>query len=471
MSGGTTFAKLQAPGSLRAALRREFRIGERGSLRAHLIRGATGVLALNVTNALLALATGVLLARALAPSGYGVYAYALAWIQLLLIPTTVGLPALVTREVAIYGAHRDWSRLRGLLLRANQVVLALSLALMLLAGGATWLIAGSHEPSSTTLWLALPLLPLLGLAALRGACLRGLHRVLFAQLPETVVRPTLFLGLIGTIWLFGARLTPERAMGAQVFAVTGAFLLGAVLLWRCLPREVGSATPAYATRAWAASALPFLLMGGLNLINYQTDLIMLGWFRSAGEVGVYRVAGVGAGLVVFVLGAANALLAPSIAALYARGERHRLQRIMTQSARLVLLCALPVALVLILFGRRSLAAIFGDEYAVGATALAILAAAQLANAATGSVGQLLSMTGHERDAARGIGLSALVNLALNALLIPRWGMNGAAAATAASLITWNVLLALLVHRRLGLHSTALGTPTFVRPFLARLTLR
>jgi O-antigen/teichoic acid export membrane protein len=128
-------------------------------------------------------------------------------------------------------------------------------------------------------------------------------------------------------------------------------------------------------------------------------------------------------------------------------------------------------LVLILFGRWILAAVFGDEYAVGATALAILAAAQLANAAAGSVGQLLSMTGHERDAARGVALSALVNVALNALLIPRWGMNGAAAASAASLITWNVLLAILVHRRLGLHSTALGTPRSARIWLARIALR
>jgi O-antigen/teichoic acid export membrane protein len=471
MSGGATTAKLQTPAGLRAALRREFRIGERGSLRAHLIRGATGVLGLKVINAVLALATGVLLARALAPSGYGVYAYALAWIQLLLIPTTVGLPALVTREVAVYDARRDWARLRGLLLRANQAVLALSLALMLLAGGATWLIAGLQEPSARTLWLALPLLPLFGLAALRGACLRGLHRVLLAQLPDIVVRPALFVALIGTIWLLGARLTPERVMGLQVLAVAGAFLLGAALLWRSLPREVGPAVPAYATRAWAVSALPFLLMGGLNLVNYQTDLIMLGWFGTAAEVGVYRVAGVGSGLVVFVLGAANAMLAPTIAALHARGETRRLQRVVTQSARLVLLCALPAALALILFGRWILTAVFGAEYAVGATALAILAAAQLANAATGSVGQLLSMTGHERDAARGIALSALINVVLNALLIPRWGMNGAAAASAASLITWNVLLAILVHRRLGLHSTALGTPSFARPLLTRLTLR
>ena len=172
--------------------------------------------------------------------------------------------------------------------------------------------------------------------------------------------------------------------------------------------------------------------------------------------GVYRVAVQGALLVTFGLTAANVALAPLVAGLHAAGETARLQRVVTESARIVLLWSLPVALLMIFFGRWMLSTLFSDEFAPGATALAILSAAQLLNAGMGSVGLLLTMSGHERDTARGVTTAAAVNLVLNALLIPGGGIEGAAAATALSLVVWNVLLALWVHRRLGLHATALG---------------
>jgi O-antigen/teichoic acid export membrane protein len=66
------------------------------------------------------------------------------------------------------------------------------------------------------------------------------------------------------------------------------------------------------------------------------------------------------------------------------------------------------------------------------------------------------MTGHERDAAFGITVGATANVILNALLIPRWGMEGAAIATGFSLLLWNVILVVRTRQRLGIRPTALG---------------
>jgi O-antigen/teichoic acid export membrane protein len=446
------------PARLWATLRHGLRMGDRGSLRTDLIWGASGLFALNVANKLLGLATGVLLARALGVSGFGIYAYAFALLELLTVPTALGLPTLVMRNVAVYSAQKDWGHLRGLLVRANQAVLGMSLLLMLLAGGTTWLLADwfQNPQALTTFWLALVLLPFFGLTALRGACLRGLHRVVLGRIPELLVRPILFLALVGAVWIRGERLTPELALGLQLLAVGCAFFLGAVWLLRCLPRAVKGTAPAYETRAWAGSALPFLFIGGLGLINSHTALIMLGWFGTAADVGVYRVASIGAGLVVLTFAAACGALAPSVARLYAEGDTARLQRVITLSARAILLSSLPVALALVFLGRWILSGVFGLEYAVGAMALAILAFGQLVNAGTGLATLVLNMTGHQRDTAKVVALSALVNVALNALFIPLWGIEGAALASALSMIMWNILLAVLAHRRLGLHATALG---------------
>ena len=100
--------------------------------------------------------------------------------------------------------------------------------------------------------------------------------------------------------------------------------------------------------------------------------------------------------------------------------------------------------------------VFGAAFGSGADALAILAAAQVVNVSMGSVAQILNMTGHEGDAARGMAVSTVTNVVLNLAFIPPWGMKGAAVATGISLILWNVLLAKAVHRRLKLRTTAFG---------------
>jgi len=76
------------------------------------------------------------------------------------------------------------------------------------------------------------------------------------------------------------------------------------------------------------------------------------------------------------------------------------------------------------------------------------------NSAAGSVGMLLNMTRYERDTAKGLAVSAILNVVLNLLLIPLLGIIGAAIATAVSLITWKVLLWWVVRWRLGINSLA-----------------
>ena len=157
----------------------------------------------------------------------------------------------------------------------------------------------------------------------------------------------------------------------------------------------------------------------------------------------------------------NPALAPAVASLHIAGDMQRLQRVVTASARAMLAISLPIALVMIVFGQPVLV-IFGPEFTQGATALAILSTGQLVNVAMGSVGLLLMMTGHERDTAWGVGIATVVNVALNGLLIPRWGIEGAAVATATSLVVWNLLLAVWVYRKLGIHCTALGAVSIRR---------
>lgn len=425
------------------------------TLRVNIIRGASGTFALKIASTGLVFITSLILARILLAKGYGAYVYAISWVYLLSILAMMGFPTLITRELARYKTQEDWGLLRGVLRWSNQVVLIVSLGLTLLATVVVWLLGGHLEPqTATSLWIAMLILPFLAFVSLRQGAMQGLGYVIAAQLPQMLVLPILFLILVGGLH-FAFNLNASSAIGMRALAVAFTFLVGAGLLKKYLPSSVKEALPDYRTRDWLRSTLPLLFVSTAGTIDQQISIIMIGSMLGSEMAGIFDVARRGAMLVSFILMAVNMPLAPIVAKLYARGEKEHLQRVVTKSARVALFGSLPIALGLIIFGPYVLL-IFGREFMGGSAVLAILCSGQLVNAGMGSVGLLLNMTGHERDTARGMGIAVVINVVLNAILIPKWNIQGAAIATSSSMIFWNILLAIRVYRKLRINSTALG---------------
>jgi O-antigen/teichoic acid export membrane protein len=428
-------------------------VGMKGSLA----RGASGTFGLKIVSTGLSFIIGLLLARLLGTTGYGAYAYAMTWVGLLAVPGALGLDRLLVREVAIYETKSEWCLMKGLLRWANQMVLIVSAGLALLAALISCVFV-SHQDSLmlVSFWVALVSLPLITLIRVRQAVLRGFNRVIAGQLPEMLIQPILFICFIGAAYMFfGRGLTAPWILGINIAATGITFIVGAMVLLKTLPPPIRKTYPSYKIREWIQSALPLMLLAGMQIINARMDIIMLGAIKGPQEAGIYAVANRGAELVAFVLTAVNLALAPTVANLFAAGNMQKLQSIVTKSTRIILACSLPIGLALIVFGHWFLL-LFGEAFAQGRSALAILSFGQIVNALMGSVGLLLVMTGHERIAAIGVGISAVLNIILNVLLIPKWGVVGASIATASSMITSNILLAIWVHKTIGIHSTPLG---------------
>lgn len=433
-------------------------------LRAQLVRGVKGSFGLKVLHTLLNFTISIVLARTLAPEGYGIYAFALSVVTLLAVPVQMGLPTLVIREVARYQFASRWDCLRGLLQRANQAILFLSImvgipALML----GFWLFDTMEPTQLATLAWAFLLLPLAAFNRLREAALQGLRHVVLAQIPDKLFLPTAFLGLVVVVSVtFG--LTPPLAMALYATSVGMAFMLGTIFLVRTLPGVVRVTAPRYETRIWLKSVLPLSMLAGLSVINAQTDIFMLGLLSTSENVGLYRVAYSGAALVVFTLTAVNAVLAPHIARLYEAGDTERLQKMVTRSVRWSFFAALPVVAIFVVFGGRILEFVFGADFRPSWMAMAILCIAQLVNVAVGSVHVILNMTGHERETMKGAFYAAILNVVLNVLLIPRFGIEGAAIATGISIVVVNLLLLRALWKRAGIWSFVAGAPPRPRVF-------
>jgi O-antigen/teichoic acid export membrane protein len=152
--------------------------------------------------------------------------------------------------------------------------------------------------------------------------------------------------------------------------------------------------------------------------------------------------------------AVNLVVAPRFAAMHKQGDLDGVRRVALTSVRLMLLAAAPVVTLMVCFPHW-LMWLFGDEFVAGAPLLRILAIGQFINVATGSVGYLLMMTGHEKDMRNSLLVVAPCSILLSLWLIPLYGAVGAAVATALAIAGQNLLAVFWVRRRLGFNTLAI----------------
>ena len=416
-------------------------------------RGAVFTFGMRIISTGLTFLTSLILARLLGVRGYSTYALALEWLNFLTVPTALGMDRFMVREIAVFRARGEWNKLHGFLRWGNTAVLIASL---LVAGIGAVVVTFTLENPNLRLsfYLMLAALPLMSLTTLRQAAMRGFDHIVSGQWPELILRPLLIIGLSVGAWrllpTFSLRFSAPWAVAALSAATLIAFTVGAVLLGRVL-RTAPKAKPVIEWRNWLVTALPFLLISAMYVVNSRTSLLMLGALGEETDAGLYQVASRGAEFIGMVLLAVNTAFSPTLARLYAQNQQRQLEHAVARSTRLITLVSLPIALAFIVFGQYFLA-LFGPEFAPARSALITLSIGQLINAATGTVATLLNMTGHERDTALVVGLSAVMNVVLNLLLIPRLGLEGAALATALGTLCWNVLLSYFVYKRLGFYS-------------------
>jgi O-antigen/teichoic acid export membrane protein len=421
---------------------------------AVLARGALAFLLLNVLGMALSLGVNVLLARSLGAEAYGVYVTVFNWMLVLLIAARAGLATASLRFVSSYAAREQWEELRGFLGTTRAVVAAASLAVAAATAAAVWLLGERlGEAMRLTFWVGCLALPVHAFVQVGGAVLRGFKRVIASEMPGTVFHPLLLgAGTLGLALAAPSRLDAPAAMALNLGAALGALAWVAAALRRATPEPARRAAGRRHTGEWLAVATPLLAFNALNVVIQRADVILVGALAGAADAGVYAAASRIAGLTAFGLTAVNAWAAPLIADLYARGDRPGLQRLVRIAALGIFAFTLPLSLGLIAFGREVLAW-FGPEFAAAYAPLLVLVGGQLVNALVGPVGFLMTMTGRQRAATWILAAHAALDLALNALLIPRYGIAGAAVATAAARASLNLVLAGAVWQQMRLRAT------------------
>ena len=417
-----------------------------------LLKLFSGSFLIRISYYLLGFINSVLLARFLGAEGYGTYVFVLSIVALLSVPTQFGMPLLVMREFASLQAQEKWGYMKGLALRSHQFVAVVATVVCLCAAWWLWLNPGNYVTEKQgALLLGLLLVPILSLGALRDAMLGGLRHIILGQLPESIIRPSLLMsGLLLAIFVVPVAASADNVIAFYIVCSLVAFVTGWLLFNRRKPHDVTTADAAFSTRKWFSAVLPIGLTAGMQVLNMQLSIVFLEHYSSDAEVAYYRVATLMAGFVVIILQVSNTVVSPYVSRLYAQNDIRGIEALVGKTNKLILLATLPLVAGIVVVSPWLFATFYGPDFSAAYAPLLLLTAGQAVNALMGTVALLLNMTGHQSDVTKAMTIALVVNIVLHILLIPLFGLEGAAFSSMAMLVIWNMLLWVSVKRRLGI---------------------
>jgi len=204
-------------------------------------------------------------------------------------------------------------------------------------------------------------------------------------------------------------------------------------------------------------SIPLMFAQSVQFIMAWTDKLMLGNMMSSEDVGIYFTAFKLSMFASIALMAINSIASPKFAELYCKKDYEGLKKVAHQSTKMIFLATLPLMIVFFIFP-EFLLGIFGEEFKLGVTAFIYLSVGKLISSFSGSVGNLLQMTGKQVIFMNVLFFGAIVNVILNFVLIPKLGIEGAALASMISLSTWNLVMVYFVKKEFGFY-------TFYIPFM------
>lgn len=385
---------------------------------------------------------------------YGLYSYTLILITAAATVSSIGYDTASLRFIPEYRVTKKWKLLHGFIVNAltNTLATSVLVSCFLVLGVLLW---SKETDIAPLLILSSPLIPLLSLSRLRQFILRSLKHIVRAEILDILVRPFL-LGVVLILFKFllNKELGASTAILINIPLTLLIFLVGFLWLYSRIPYKKFFTDRLNDRRHWLKVSLPLLFMSIMQLVTGYSDTIMLGLLSNYTEAGIYSVAVRISGFVSFSLLAINMMLAPMISELYFSHRHSELQRTITITTRTASLVSFMICILLLFCGKMILN-LFGFEFQKAYIPLLILLPGQLLNICCGSVGLILSLTGHQNYTAIILAASSLLNICLNFILIPTYGMIGAAVSTTISISAWNILMAIYVSKKLKIQPTIL----------------
>ncbi len=387
----------------------------------------------------------VLAVRFLGVTTYGLYALAYAFTKIGEAISLCGLHVGILHFLPIYDRQGKRPLVLGTILASLTgpllVACGLYLTLWFLA---PWLATDFfHKPGLIPYIRIVSLaIPFMSLSEILGLATRGFGYAKYYVIARQVVPQLAFTFMLVLLWLAGW----NKQWIGMVFvgAYVAAFSAGLISVGIILGRDVWHIKPLFPFRALYRYSFPILINSLLYMVIIWTDILMLGVFRSSDQIGVYRVC---LQIVLFFnlfLLSFNAATCHIYPILEKENRHAELVQAYGTVTRWLIMVSVPIYLMMAYNGADILLLI-NSEFSSGKLPLLVLASGYFLHCALGSSGFLLVLCRHQKVEMANAAGAALANIVLNLLLIPRYGLMGAATATSISLIIITVLRVIQVR--------------------------
>jgi len=395
-------------------------------------------------------AANVLIARTLDPGDVGAYFVIFNLVSILALISMLGLNQAVVRGVS-EAMTRGRPAAAGTIVRNSvrfTAVASLALGIVYLVAGHAvgHHLFGSATIAAATVWIAL-FIPVTALRLLVPEAFRGFNDIKWATiLGYAATNVTLALAL-ATIVIFGWRTSLTQVL---VISIVLSAVLVVLSVGRLREKVAPLGIDPEGARTLLRIALPLLATNLSWNIMVQIDTVLLGIFRSGGDVAYYVAGSRLAALLLVPLLIATSFLAPLITELWADRRPGDLERLLRATSTVTGLASGIALLVLWLLGPWTLAFLFGDYYRRGGTVLLVLAAGGFLSSMGGLCGLALMMAGEQVAAMVITMFVAVVTIAGSAVAADTAGALGVAVAMACGIALQNVLTVVVARARLGI---------------------
>ena len=377
-----------------------------------------------------------MVAKIYGSEGNGLFSFCFAILNILMILSMLGLETYLIRFIADYANKQYWGAIQWIYQKALGLTVAMGLILGVLLYFTLPALMDSIGKSEYTKGLQITAIALIPAAVTRlnSEALKGLKKVKLYSLLQNI--SILAFAMLGIAVLELIRNQQENILWGVLFGEIVVMIWSFYLWRRQTYHKAADEVSPVSNKEMLKTALPLLMASAVFFFMNWTDRIMLGFMASQKDLGVYEVAFKISQLGNMVIFAINTIAAPKFSEFFGKGEMDQFKKMAQQTTGLIVLATLPVIVIILLFP-EFLLNIFGAAFIEGKTSLYILAGRTFFTAATGSVVIILNMTGKQKASQFILLIAGILNIGLNYMLIPLYGMHGAAIATLISTILWN----------------------------------
>lgn len=390
----------------------------------------------------------VILARWLGTRQFGIYTYVWTWVVILGSISTLGFSMVMVKHLPSYFKHKQFAEFLGLMHLGRWFSLSLSavLTVMGMLGVYLW---GDLDNNlyAIPLILGMVCIPLFALVDVQEGICRANDWIYLGLIPNYLLRPMGVLVFSAGYLYFYGEINAKIVMMACIFGAFVTAVIQTFLIQRRIADKVESQTRAFLWKPWIGLALPLLLTDSFMLVMANTDIVILEYFMQPEDIAVYYAAVKTTLLVSFIYFAVVLASSNQFAVHWHDDDREKLIKAVNQSVVMTFMPSLLASIGIIAVGYWFLAA-YGEDFTRGYPVIVILSLGAILRAATGPTEWMMTMMGQQKTVLWSTGGASVANIVLNIVLIPIWGLEGAATATAVTMSGSAMYLFVKVRREL-----------------------